>query len=453
MRILLAAMLCVVVLVSHAAAEDACLAGGSTLTDQRALAALRAATETACPCASFTGGAGKGTSAYQKCARTVLTNTLNAGDLRTQCKKTATAINKGAVCGSTKVACGRYTPAAKTPLSCKVKTAKSCKDGKKFEEHGCTSQTHCADVVDWTASTCVDVRVSGPFAAGARVIPFTKSSVVNPSQSRVLNTVIWYPALATDGPLDPTYDAVLNAPLDASAGPYPLLMFSHGSCGIPTQSNFLLPQLASHGFIVAAPPHPGNTLLDLPSCGAPQTLLASAQERPQDILFVLDALLAATLDQASPFFGAIDASRLGMSGHSFGGYTTYLATALDARFKVGIPMAAFVLSTQKLSIPSLTMLGQIDSVVDNDAIRAAYAASDAPKYLVEIKNAGHYAFSDNCFPSSDCAPPATLTQDEAHDAVRRWILGFLKVYLAGDPSYEPFLANANVPAVVFEAER
>ena len=452
MRLLVLVPLGVALALSPVVAQDQCLTGASTLADQRALVSLRAATESACPCASFTGGPGATAGAYQKCARTVLNSALTAGGLRAECKKTATAINKGAVCGSTKVACGRYTPAGKTPLSCKVKSAKSCKNGSKFEENACTAQTHCADVVDWTASTCVDVRADGPFAAGVRVIRYTKNSVVTPSQSRVLDTVIWYPTAAGAGPIDPTYNAVLDAPLDHSGGPYPLLVFSHGSCGYPTQSTFLLPQLASHGFIIAAPPHPGNTIKEFAECGTPQAQVASAQERPQDVLFVLDALLAATDEQRSPFFGAIDATRLGMSGHSFGGFTTYLATAIDPRFKVAMPLAPFVSpATVPLTIPSLTMLGQVDSVVDDNAIRAAYASGAAPKYLVEIANAGHYTFSDLCFPSADCNPPATLTQDEAHDAVRRWVLPFLKVYLAGDASFAPFLAPVTGPGFVFDA--
>jgi predicted dienelactone hydrolase len=436
---------------TSASAADKCLTGASTLGDQRALANLRTATETACPCASFTGAPGLTKGAYQKCARTVLNDAVQAGDVRKECKRPATAINRGVVCGSTKVACGRYKPNAKTALSCRVKNASSCKDAKKFAENACTAQTHCADVVDWTASTCVDARANGPYAAGVRVIRYTKSSVVMPSQSRVLDTVIWYPAPADSEPIDATYNAVLDAPLDNSGGPYPLLMFSHGSCGIPTQSTFLLPLLASYGFVVAAPPHPGNTLNDFPSCNTAQAQVASALERPQDIVFVLDALLAADVDQTSPFFGAIDANRLGMSGHSFGGYTTYVATSIDARFKVALPMAPFVGGAPPLTIPSLTMLGQIDSVVDDDAIRAAYAAGTSPKYLVEIANAGHYTFSDNCFPSSDCNPPATLTQDEAHDVVRRWVLPFLEVYLAGDASFIPFLAPLTGPGFVFDS--
>ncbi len=450
MHRLIIATVCGVLLASAATAQDACLTGASTLSDQRALASLRAATETACPCSSFTGAPGSTASVYQRCARTVLTSTINAGDLSKECKKTATSITKGAVCSTTKVACGRYAPKSKTPLSCALKTASSCKSTKSYTQNACIEQTHCSDVVDWTASTCVDARTNGDFAPGVRVITYTKSSVVNPTQPRVLDTVIWYPAPAGSEPIDPTYNAVVDAPLDNSAGPYPLLMFSHGSCGIPTQSTFLLPLLASYGFVVAAPPHPGNTLLDFPNCGTTQTQLDSAHERPQDILFVLNALLAATSDATSPFFGAIDANRLGMSGHSFGGFTTYVVASMEPGLKMALPMAPFATGGPPLTIPSLTMLGQIDSVVSDDAIRSAYSAASAPKYLVEIANAGHFAFSDKCFPGPDCNPPATLTQDEAHDAVRRWVLPFVEVYLAGDMRFSPFLAPTSAPGFVLQ---
>ena len=436
---------------SSAVAQNKCLTGTSTLTDQRALVSLRGATETACPCASFTGAPGATASAYQTCARTVLTNAMTAGDLRKECKQTATAINKGAVCGSTKVACGRYTPKAKTPLSCKVKPASSCEDGKKYEENACTAETHCADVVDWTASTCVDVHANGPFAAGARVIRYTKSSVVTPSQNRVLDTVIWYPAPPGSGPIDTTYAGVRDAPLDGSGGPYPLLMFSHGSCGYALQSTFFTPLLATYGFVVVAPPHPGNTLADYPNCNTPQAIANSAQERPQDIIYVLDQMLAANDDSTSPFFGAIDPARLGMSGHSFGGFTTYRDVALDPRFKVAMPLAPAVRGSPVLTIPSLNMIGQIDTYVSIPAVRTAYANASPPKFLVEIPNAGHFAFSNGCFPSPDCNPPTTLTQNEAHAIVLRWVLPFLEVHLAGDTSFAPSLLPPAPPSVVLQA--
>ena len=55
-------------------------------------------------------------------------------------------------------------------------------------------------------------------------------------------------------------------------------------------------------------------------------------------------------------------------------------------------------------------------------------------------------------PSPDCAPPATLTQDEAHAVVRRWALPFLKVYLAGDEGFRSFLLDPAPPGATYTHE-
>lgn len=379
---------------------------------------------------------------------------LANGDLRKKCKGYTSKINKGAVCGAPdRVACGQFDADAKKPIVCKVQKPSACVGKHGATASTCANETHCRDVLDWTTATsatnCTDTRENGPFAAGVRVISYTKQSVVHPEQTRTLNTVIWYPAPAGSTPVNPTYAAVVDAPLDMTGGPHPLVMFSHGSCGYPLQSTFLTAFLATHGFIVAAPPHPGNTIGDGASCASDQA--SSAAERPNDIRFVIDQLVAADLDSGSPFFGAIDEDRIGMSGHSFGGFTTYFVARDDARVKVAVPMAPASPSIA-LDVPSLTMLGQIDAVVNVPAIRDEYTIASAPKFLIEIKNAGHYAFSNGCFPSADCNPPVTLTQPEAHLQVRRWVLPFLKVYLAGDASFAPLLAPPAPPAVVLERE-
>ncbi len=432
-------------------ADDRCLSGASLLTDQRDLVALDAANEVACPCATFTGGPGLTRGAYQRCVRGPLRDALDAGTLRVECRSTARGITRGSTCGTTKVACGRFQPSSATPVSCRVKDASRCADRHGYEERACAAETRCADVVDWTAGTCTDTRQLGPFGAGARTITFTKPSAVNPAVTRTLNTAIWYPAVTDGLPTDPNFHAAKNAPLDASGGPYPILMFSHGSCGYPLQSTFMTPLIASYGFIVVAPPHPGNTITDYPTCGTPAAQLASATERPEDIIYVLDQMLQENQNPSSPFFGAIDAARIGMSGHSFGGYTTYVVADRDARIVVALPMAPAVLGTPPLTMPSLTMFGDIDAVVDTPSIVDAYDAGTPPKYLVQIHNTGHYAFSNLCFASPDCDPPATLTQAEAHDDVLRWIVPFLKVYLAGDASFRPFLAGPGGPAFDFQA--
>jgi predicted dienelactone hydrolase len=434
--------------IRSARADDACLAGASLLGDQRAIATWRTDVDATCPCAT---AASRGH--YRKCAKTVLDSLVVDGTVRTACNATAKGIIKGAVCGSTRIACGRVQASSKVPVSCRVKPMPACTDRAKYDQTACTAETVCADVVDWTAGTCSDVRVRGPFGVGARVVTMTKPSAVDPTQTRVLDTVVWYPTSPGASPIDAGYAAVLDAPLDASGGPYPVLMFSHGSCGYPLQSNFLLPLIASRGFVVVAPPHPGNEIFDGPSCSSAAAQVASFVERPQDIKYALDQMLAANADASSPFFGALDPTRLGMSGHSFGGLTTYVVVQHDPRYRMAVPMApAGQVDEKGVTIPSLTMISQLDSLVNNDANRQAYANSSAPKYLVEILNAGHFAYSDGCFPGfPDCNPPVTLTQDEAHAVVLRWVVPFVQWKLGDDDRFAAFFEPPMPPGVTLDA--
>jgi predicted dienelactone hydrolase len=449
MNLLRSVLPALLLLASAAHADDACLDGASRLADERALAALRVATEAACPCASYTGGRRNGRAAYQKCARAVLAADTS---LRSACAKTAGTTEKTATCGTRKIACGRFGARHDAAPSCRVTPPGSCHaKPPRGTDTLCTGESHCADVVDWTAGTCDDVRQDGSYAAGARVMPWTKDSVATPGVPRDLPTVVWYPALPGSGAVDGLEGAVLDAPLDPAGAPYPVVLFSHGSCGYPEQSKFLTVLLATRGFIVVAPPHPGNTVYQFPACGSGPAQTASFQERPQDMVFVLNQILAAGQDPGSPFYGAIDGTRIAMMGHSFGGLTTYLTQAIEPRVKVAIPLAPAALGTVTLTVPSLTMIGEIDSVVNNDQTHGAYDRSVAPKRLVAVRGSGHYTFSDACFPSPDCNPPTTRTQDEAHALVLRYVVPFLEAKLLGDARYDAFLTAPPLAGVTVES--
>lgn len=449
MRTICSVLLYGVLLGGGAAAQDACLTGASQLADQRALAALRQATEAACPCASYAGPGAR--RAYKRCASDVLKAAVAGTQLRTQCRRQAKAVNRGAVCGSDRTACGRVRSGDR--VSCRLARASGagvCGDRPSYSENECVEDTHCSDVVDWTAGTCTDPRRPGPYATGARTIQMIKPSVVDPLVDRVLNTVVWYPAPADSGPINGQLGGIENAPVDTAGAPYPVLLFSHGSCGFATQARFLTALLASQGFVVIAPPHPGNTIAEFPTCAGGPAQVASVQERPQDIIFALDFMLDQSAQPATDFTATLDPDKIGMSGHSFGGLITFLVAGQEPRIKVALPFASAAPGNPVLTVPSMHMLGQIDSVVNNTAIRNAFQASPAPKYLVEIQHTGHYAWSIACFPSADCAPPATLTQPEAHAAVIRWVLPFLRLHLEGDESYAPFFARS-LPGTVLTA--
>ena len=104
-----------------------------------------------------------------------------------------------------------------------------------------------------------------------------------------------------------------NGPLAGSGRRYPLIVLSHGTGGSAIQMMWLGHFLASHGYVVAALNHHGNTGSE-PRL-APQGFLLY-WERASDVRVAIDRLLE------DPMFGvAIDTSRVGAAGFSLGGYT------------------------------------------------------------------------------------------------------------------------------------
>jgi hypothetical protein len=113
--------------------------------------------------------------------------------------------------------------------------------------------------------------------------------------------------------------------------------------------------------------------------------------------------------------------------------------AREPRITVALAMAPATGPSQTgFTVPSMIMLGEIDGRVSNPNAEAAYDRSVSPKAVVEIAHAGHYAFSNGCFPSPDCNYPVTLSQAEANTVVLRWAVPFLEWRLKGDQTAAAF---------------
>jgi predicted dienelactone hydrolase len=165
----------------------------------------------------------------------------------------------------------------------------------------------------------------GPYPVGTR-------EFVVADDDRPLDMTVWYPALNPDEVEEQTEYQVLvfalegrairDAAPDVANGPYPVVMFSHGSSGLRYQSRFFTEHLASWGFVVVAADHPGNTTLDAiqDPDGFASKLLDNFAYRPLDVLRQIDYL--ATLAAGGGVFdGVADMDQIAVSGHSFGGYT------------------------------------------------------------------------------------------------------------------------------------
>lgn len=96
-----------------------------------------------------------------------------------------------------------------------------------------------------------------------------------------------------------------------SPGKFPVILFSHGTGGGRLTLEWFCAGLASHGFIVVAVDHFGNTF-DNPI----PIEFVKYWERPQDISVVLNELLT-----TSDISSSMDEKKVGAAGFSLGGYT------------------------------------------------------------------------------------------------------------------------------------
>jgi predicted dienelactone hydrolase len=314
----------------------------------------------------------------------------------------------------------------------------------------------------------------GPFAVGRATF-----SVVDPSRNRTLPVDVWYPVDAGDagGPAS-VYDLVftgipsaiaLDSPPVSSGGPFPLVIFSHGNQGIRYQSYFLGEHLASHGFVVAAPDHVGNTAADLLLPNPPPF---QARDRPLDVSAVITRMLQKNGDPADAFFGTLHPFRIAVVGHSFGAFTA-LAMASgfqdvppDLRVRAIMPIspAASALSDEELArivAPAFVLGGTADTItpIDPQSVRSFGRISSRPRYRVDVEAAGHNSFTNICeffealldagIPQvllelllgnfeQGCSPDLIAIED-AHRLTNLYATAFLRRTLGLDPRYQRYL--------------
>lgn len=269
-----------------------------------------------------------------------------------------------------------------------------------------------------------------PFERGPFPVGVTSVTLTDPSRSaRRVPLEIWYPAEASwqGRDRDPQHqdryavfggqkagqDAVRDA--GAAAHSVPLVLFSHGFAGHRRQSTFFCTHLASHGYAVVAMDHLGNTLDDVVAmalgtmkAGArldlPELLDGFVSDRPRDVSFTLDALR----DGALTLPVTVDAQRVGMSGHSFGGFTTLVVAERDERIVAALPLAPAG-GPGYLSAPALTSAltlrfeGRVqtlflalerDTLLPLAGIVSLFQRTPSPVRMLVLENADHMHFCD-----------------------------------------------------------
>ena len=218
--------------------------------------------------------------------------------------------------------------------------------------------------------------------------------------------------------------AIADAPVSGGETQYPLLLFSHGWGGFRAQNTYQVEELASHGYVVAAPDHTygaiatvfsdGGVALNNPSALPYETglsdevYLTAAQtlgtQWAGDLSFILDTL--ANLkpgDPAGQLTNRLDFTRIGVMGHSTGGGAAIQFCATDARCQAVLGMdpymdpVSFSVLDQGLDMPHLAMFSAVwaeDRSRNNEILSQLVSNSSGDGYQYYIEQTAHYDFTD-----------------------------------------------------------
>lgn len=357
-----------------------------------------------------------------------------------------------------------------------------------------------------TAPPSTDPDLRGPYGVGVDTLTFTDP------RGKAMKVEVWFPAdISGDPEPDPydeiplTLDAHRYVPADRRGAPYPVVGFTHGLGGIRFQSATLCEHLASHGFVVISPDHPGHTLFDyltgFDSAETGQVIL----ERPDDVSLSIDHVLALGEEDAPHLAGLADPTRLGIVGHSFGAINTLMIAgaeddlpgltdwcaendgnacqyidridfdaADDTDFADDRVMAAVAMSPGAwyafgpdggglASLPPTMVLGgtEDDTLSWETEIAPTFEALTPTRYLAELDGAGHYGpFSDLCrvlLTRDDClgSEGGFLDPDDGKAIVHPLVTAFLRKHVAGEAAMDAWLGppyTDGFPALTWTAD-
>lgn len=320
-----------------------------------------------------------------------------------------------------------------------------------------------------------DPSAAGPWPVGV------KTAQVTVATGKTIPVEVWYPAsLGSDsGKTAASYnllsyfppaeankvpasanklqvcDCFRDLPIDASHGPYPAVIFIHGTGSFRTASLSTMTTWASRGFIAVAADHPGLFLGDFLAGGdCPSTGIG--QNLGRDVDAEIAALTNKTGDMA--FLGAsVDMSRIGMSGHSQGA-SNAASFGNKPNVQVDMPLADLggtVVASTSILKSVLLMGGMSDSVVTYSNDTSAYTSSSAPvKRIVGITNGDHLDVTDLCAQTNSAGQTGIQVADQygvCSGVALTLLNGLAKCGTVSPPQAGPDIVNYVTTAVLEES--
>ncbi len=329
-----------------------------------------------------------------------------------------------------------------------------------------------------------DLQKPGPFLVDRYVL----EDLVDASRNnRPLPTDLYLPrwvTLAANPAADP---------------PSPLLVISHGLGEDRTSFRYLAVHLASYGYTVAVLEHPGSSSQRIADLLAGQvTAVVDPQEfidRPKDVSFVLDELSRRA--QTDPQLrGRIRSERVGIFGHSFGGYTALALAGAELELaslqaacanrpdpslnpSVVLQCRAASLSGDRLNlsdprVQGVVVANPVTSLIfgrrgmaqvkvpvmvvsgTNDTVAPAlseqiepFAALPPPKYLITLTGGTHFSTDDPGAGGVIKLPEAIIgpAPELARQYVSALSVAFFNTTVAQDPDFAVYLSSEYAQAL------
>lgn len=323
-----------------------------------------------------------------------------------------------------------------------------------------------SSVLAMAQAFAVSPNIPKPYEFGTFKVGKTEIQVVDPStdSNRLWNGVnlrpieidVWYPrnpistgniveykAYPYDIKMVSRFGAIQDAP-GSNLGPFPVVIFSHGSgTGTELIHAVFFETLASHGFVVAAISHTGNTSgdsvsdrfgLNCPLADMGQTRPCTSDDnfvnsnnynkndinRVLDVTLTIDTLLAQNSDPTKILYKMINGKKIGMAGYSRGIQTALLTSAGFAPYNLqkeprvkslflidGSLIADRVSLTPTVDVPTLLIAGSpgtealgqlppgyVTGVAGNQLLFEQLTVS--PRTYVKVRSTGHIAFFEVC---------------------------------------------------------
>jgi predicted dienelactone hydrolase len=280
--------------------------------------------------------------------------------------------------------------------------------------------------------------------------------------------------------------------LPQTSDPRPIIVISYGLGSDLKSFAYLARHLASYGFVVAVPQHPGSNAQQLQALlsGTADQVTSPREfiDRPLDVKYLLDELTR--LSKSNPaFMGRLNLQQIGVIGQSYGGYTALALAGAPINFQqlekncpalkdtldvsqllqclaLHLPRAPYNLRDRRvkaviainpvdrsimgqaglsqIKIPVMIVTGSADIIAPAllEQIRPFTWLITPNKYLVLIDGGTHFSTIGESPDAAVPIPTNVIGPDPAlaRSYIKALSIPFFQTYVADQPNYHRYLS-------------